>query len=142
MRPRQYHEINNFYTATVYEKGAEVVRMLKTLVGPEDFRAGMDLFFERHDGEATTIEAFLACFAEASGRDLAQFALWYEQAGTPALSVESRYDQAAGTLTLDISQRTPATPGETRKQAMHIPLRVGLVGPDGSDMPPADVSGM
>uniref|UniRef100_UPI003BAACCD2 aminopeptidase N n=1 Tax=Stappia sp. TaxID=1870903 RepID=UPI003BAACCD2 len=142
VRPRQYHEINNFYTATVYEKGAEVVRMLKTLVGPEDFRAGMDLFFERHDGDATTIEAFLACFAEASGRDLAQFALWYEQAGTPALSVESRYDQAAGTLTLDISQRTPATPGETRKQAMHIPLRVGLVGPDGSDMPPADVSGM
>ena len=141
VRPRQYHEINNFYTATVYEKGAEVVRMLKTLVGLHDFRTGMDLFFDRHDGEATTIEAFLACFAEASGRDLSQFALWYEQAGTPALSVESSFDDKTGTLTLDISQRTPATPGETRKQAMHIPLRVGLVGPDGDDMEAADVSG-
>jgi aminopeptidase N len=141
VRPRQYHEINNFYTATVYEKGAEVVRMLKTVVGDESFRAGMDLFFERHDGEATTIEAFLACFAEASGRDLSQFALWYEQAGTPALSVESSFDETTGTLTLDISQRTPATPGETRKQPMHIPLRIGLVGPDGADMEIAGVEG-
>ncbi|TIU44787.1 MAG: aminopeptidase N, partial [Mesorhizobium sp.] len=89
VRPRRYREINNFYTATVYEKGSEVVRMIRTILGPELFRAGMDLYFERHDGEAATIEDFLKVFEDVSGRDLAQFALWYHQAGTPNLTVSS-----------------------------------------------------
>ena len=90
--PRLYHEINNFYTATVYEKGAEVVRMLKTLLGPEMFRQGMDLYFTRHDGEAATIEQFVQCFADVSRADLAQFMLWYSQAGTPEVVVTGGYD--------------------------------------------------
>lgn len=141
VRPRLYHEINNFYTATVYEKGSEVVRMLKTVVGDDAFRDGMDLYFDRHDGEATTIEAFLACFAEASGRDLSRFALWYEQAGTPTLTVSSTHDAAAGTLTLAVEQRTAPTPGQTAKQPLHIPLRLGLVAGDGRDLTPETVTG-
>ena len=102
VRPRRYREINNFYTATVYEKGSEVVRMIRTILGTEAFRAGMDLYFDRHDGEAATIEDFLKAFEDASGRDLSQFALWYHQAGTPHLAVTSRYDAAAKELTIDI----------------------------------------
>ena len=135
VRPETYREINNFYTATVYEKGAEVVRMLKTLLGAEGFRAGMDLYFERQDGKAATIEEFLAAFAEATGRDLSQFALWYRQSGTPTLRVASTYDAAAGTLRLDVAQELAPTPGQSEKLPMVIPLALGLVGPDGADLP-------
>ncbi|WP_349360104.1 aminopeptidase N [Stappia sp.] len=141
VRPRLYHEINNFYTATVYEKGAEVVRMLKTLIGADAFRKGMDLFFARHDGEATTVEAFLACFAEASGQDLSQFARWYDQAGTPGLHVTRDYDADERRLTLTVRQHTPPTPQQSAKQPMHIPLRVALIGEDGQRLEPQAVSG-
>ncbi|MFG1400348.1 aminopeptidase N [Xanthobacter sediminis] len=135
VRPQTYREINNFYTATVYEKGAEVVRMLKTLLGEDGFRSGMDLYFQRHDGEAATIEDFVASFADATGRDLTQFSLWYEQSGTPVVSVTGTYDAAARTYQLDVSQSVPPTPGQPTKQPMVIPLVVGLVGPDGKDLP-------
>lgn len=135
VRPETYREINNFYTATVYEKGAEVVRMLKTLLGEAGFRAGMDLYFARHDGDAATIEDFLACFRDATGRDLDQFSLWYSQSGTPRIEVEGTFDAAQGTLTLDVRQSTPPTPGQPEKKPLHIPLALGLVGPDGADLP-------
>ena len=134
VRPRRYREINNFYTATVYEKGSEVVRMIRTILGAEAFRAGMDLYFERHDGEAATVEDFLKVFEDASGHDLSQFALWYHQAGTPNLTVASSYDQSSRQFTLEIEQSVPPTPHESRKRLMHIPLAFGLVGPDGRDM--------
>ena len=135
VRPRLYHEINNFYTATVYEKGAEVVRMLKALLGPETFRQGMDLYFTRHDGEAATIEQFVQCFADVSGADLAQFMLWYSQAGTPELVATGGYDADARTYRLDVAQTVPPTPGQPTKEAMVIPLAIGLVGRDGRDLP-------
>ena len=135
VRPRLYHEINNFYTATVYEKGAEVVRMLKALLGPETFREGMDLYFTRHDGEAATIEQFVQCFADVSRADLAQFMLWYSQAGTPELVATGGYDADAKTYRLDVAQTVPPTPGQPTKEAMVIPLAIGLVGRDGRDLP-------
>ncbi|TSJ62206.1 aminopeptidase N [Starkeya sp. 3C] len=135
VRPSTYREINNFYTATVYEKGAEVVRMLKTLLGEEGFRAGMDLYFDRHDGDAATVEDFLACFADANGIDLTQFALWYAQSGTPHLAVSGHWDAQARTYRLDVVQTLPPTPGQPEKQPMVIPLALGLVGPDGNDLP-------
>ncbi|MGA0561238.1 aminopeptidase N [Ancylobacter sp. VNQ12] len=135
VRPTAYREINNFYTATVYEKGAEVVRMLKTLLGEEGFRAGMDLYFDRHDGQAATIEQFLACFADANGADLTQFALWYAQSGTPELDVRGTWDEATRSFRLDVEQKLPPTPGQSDKQPMVIPLALGLVGPDGTDLP-------
>ena len=135
VRPRLYHEINNFYTATVYEKGAEVVRMLKTLLGPETFRQGMDLYFTRHDGEAATIEQFVQCFADVSRADLAQFMLWYSQAGTPELVATGGYDADAKTYRLDVAQTVPPTPGQPTKEPMAIPLAIGLVGRDGRDLP-------
>lgn len=141
VRPRRYREINNFYTATVYEKGSEVVRMIRTILGAELFRAGMDLYFERHDGEAATIEDFLKVFEDVSGRDLAQFALWYHQAGTPNLTVGSSYNAAAKTFTLEIEQSVPPTPSESRKRLMHIPLAFGLVGTDGKPVCWAAVDG-
>lgn len=131
VRPQVYREINNFYTPTVYEKGAELVRMLKTLLGPQDFRAGMDLYLQRCDGTAATIEEFLACVAEASGRDLSHFALWYEQAGTPKLSVSEHYDAAAATYRLAFTQTTPPTPGQPVKKPVVIPVLLGLVGRSG-----------
>ncbi|NBN62864.1 aminopeptidase N [Pannonibacter tanglangensis] len=134
VRPRAYREINNFYTATVYEKGAEVVRMLKTLLGAEDFAAGMALYIRRHDGDAATIEQFLACFAEAGGRDLEQFALWYEQAGTPRLEVTSAHDPDTATLSLTLTQSLGPTPGQASKLPMLIPVRLGLIGPEGADI--------
>ncbi len=134
VRPRRYREINNFYTATVYEKGSEVVRMIRTILGADAFRAGMDLYFKRHDGDAATIEDFLTVFADVSDRDLSQFALWYHQAGTPNVSVKANHNAATGELVLDIEQSSPPTPGESRKRLMHIPLAFGLVGPDGRDM--------
>ncbi|HEU4662179.1 MAG TPA: aminopeptidase N [Pseudolabrys sp.] len=135
VRPEIYREINNFYTTTVYEKGAEVVRMVKTLIGPEKFRAGMDLYFERHDGEAATVEQFIQCFADASGRDMTQFMRWYSQAGTPEVSITTTYDAAAKTLTLDCAQTLPPTPNQPTKEPMVIPLAIGLVGDDGRDLP-------
>ncbi|HEU5018064.1 MAG TPA: aminopeptidase N [Pseudolabrys sp.] len=135
VRPQAYKEINNFYTSTVYEKGAEVVRMVQTLVGPEQFRAGMDLYFERHDGEAATIEQFIQCFADASGRDMAQFMRWYNQAGTPEVTVSGRYDGARKTYLLECKQTVPPTPGQPDKEPMVIPLALGLVGKDGRDLP-------
>jgi aminopeptidase N len=135
VRPEVYKEINNFYTATVYEKGAEVVRMVQTLIGKEKFRAGMDLYFERHDGEAATIEQFIRCFADVSGRDFAQFMRWYNQAGTPQVTVHGRYDAADHSYTLECTQVVPPTPGQSVKQPMVIPLAFGLVGKDGRDLP-------
>ncbi|ODT72139.1 MAG: aminopeptidase N [Pelagibacterium sp. SCN 63-23] len=133
-RPDQYREINNFYTTTVYEKGAEVVRMLATLLGEAGFRKGMDLYFERHDGEATTIEAFLKVFEDASGRDLSRFGLWYTQAGTPQVNVTDSYDEASQTYRLTLVQKVEPTPGQTDKQPLLIPVRFGLIGPNGSPM--------
>ncbi len=131
VRPSSYLKIDNFYTATIYEKGAEVIRMLKRILGPEAFRAGMDLYFQRWDGHATTVEAFVECFAEASGRDLSAFFGWYEQAGTPGLTLESAYDEAAQTLDLTLSQVTAPTPGQPDKHALPIPVAVGLLDDDG-----------
>ena len=134
VRPRRYREINNFYTATVYEKGSEVVGMIRTILGNDDFRRGMDLYFERHDGEAATIEDFIKVFEDVSGRDLSQFSLWYHQAGTPNVTVSTSYDAGAGRFTVDLEQSVPPTPGEARKRLMHIPLAFALVGPDGNDI--------
>ena len=133
-RPTAYREINNFYTATVYEKGAEICRMLQTVLGRDGFRAGMDLYFKRHDGDAATIEDFLSCFADATGADLSQFALWYHQAGTPVVTVSHRYDASAERLTLHLHQDLPETPDRGPKKPMHIPIAFGLVGPDGQDL--------
>ncbi|MGX5846620.1 aminopeptidase N [Mesorhizobium sp. PL10] len=141
VRPRRYREINNFYTATVYEKGSEVVRMIRTILGAETFRAGMDLYFERHDGEAATIEDFLKVFEDASGRDLSQFALWYHQAGTPNLTVSSTHNPATHEFTLEIEQSVPPTPSESRKRLMHIPLAFGLVGAGGEPVAYGGVEG-
>jgi aminopeptidase N len=131
VRPEVYNEINNFYTATVYEKGAEVVRMLKILTGDAAFRAGMDLYFRRHDGEAVTIEDFLACFAGASGVDLGQFMLWYRQSGTPEVKASGFYDARTKTYRLDLRQGLPLTPGQSSREPMIIPIRLGLVGAQG-----------
>ncbi len=135
VRPEVYREINNFYTSTVYEKGAEVVRMILTLLGEEKFRAGMDLYFARHDGEAATVEQFVQCFADASGRDMTQFMRWYSQAGTPELSATGTYDTAKKTYRLEVAQTVPPTPNQPVKQPMVIPLVVGLVGKNGKDLP-------
>ncbi|MBL8446703.1 MAG: aminopeptidase N [Zoogloeaceae bacterium] len=135
IRPDSYEEINNFYTATVYEKGAEVIRMLHTLLGPEGFRNGMDLYFSYHDGQAVTCDDFVACMAEANGVDLDAFLGWYSQAGTPRLAASGTWDDASGTFTLNLSQRTPPTPGQPDKLALPIPVAVGLIGPDGADLP-------
>jgi aminopeptidase N len=135
VRPTLYHEINNFYTATVYQKGAEVVRMIKTLLGAQAFRAGMDLYFTRHDGQAATVEQFVQCFADVSGRDMSQFMRWYSQAGTPEIKVAPHYDSAARSLRLDVAQIVPATPGQPNKEPMTVPLALGLVGRNGDDLP-------
>ncbi|MBB3215541.1 aminopeptidase N [Ochrobactrum sp. RC6B] len=141
VRPREYREINNFYTATVYEKGSEVVRMIRTIIGPDLFRKGMDLYFERHDGDAATIEDFVKVFADVSGQDFSQFALWYDQAGTPKVEAAFAYDAAKETYTIELSQSLGATPGQSVKKPMHIPIAFGLVGPDGKDMVPASIEG-
>ncbi len=135
VRPEVYREISNFYTSTIYEKGAEVVRMLKTVLGPEHFRAGMDLYFQRHDGRAATVDEFVACFADAAQADLTQFMLWYRQAGTPELMVQGNHDASTKTLTLEVTQMVPPTPGQPVKDPMVIPLVVGLLGSDGRDRP-------
>jgi aminopeptidase N len=135
VRPETYKEINNFYTTTIYEKGAEVVRMVQTLVGQEKFRVGMDLYFARHDGEAATVEQFIQCFADASGHDLTQFMRWYSQAGTPEVTVSGKFDAARKTYILECKQAVPPTPGQTVKEPMVIPLSLGLVGRNGHDLP-------
>lgn len=132
VRPSEYSEINNFYTATVYDKGAEIVRMLATLLGREGFRRGMDLYFERHDGQAVTVEDFLAALGDANGRDLAPWLVWYTQAGTPQLRVDGSYDASECRFNLQISQQIAATPGQEHKQPLPIPLALALFDRDGS----------
>jgi aminopeptidase N len=141
VRPTKFREINNFYTTTVYEKGSEVTRMIATILGRDGFKKGMDLYFERHDGEAATVEDFVKSFEDANGRDLTQFSLWYHQAGTPQITVSSTYDAGAKTLSLSLEQMVPATPGQTAKEPMHIPLKFALIGENGSEASPAAVSG-
>ncbi|TFW23905.1 aminopeptidase N [Massilia arenosa] len=135
VRPDSFVEINNFYTVTVYEKGAEVVRMYQTLLGREGFRKGMDLYFQRHDEQAVTCDDFRAAMADANGRDLAQFERWYSQAGTPVVKAETRYDPVKKSFEITLSQSCPATPGQPKKQPFHIPVAVGLLGAKGNDLP-------
>ena len=135
VRPQSYMEISNFYTATVYEKGAEVVRMIHTLIGPRAFRRGMDVYFQRHDGQAVTCDEFVDAMAEGSGFDFAQFKRWYDQAGTPRLDVTGDYDAAAKRYTLTVKQWTPPTPGQPEKLPLAFPLAVGLIAPDGAEIP-------
>ncbi len=135
VRPASYMEINNFYTATVYEKGAEVIGMYQTLLGKDGFRKGMDLYFQRHDGQAVTCDDFLAAMADANGADLEQFKLWYSQAGTPEVHVSGTYDNARQSYELRLSQVLPATPDGVAKQAMRIPVAIGLLDADGNDLP-------
>jgi aminopeptidase N len=134
VQPDSYMEINNFYTLTVYEKGSEVVGMIRTLLGPATFRKGSDLYFDRHDGQAVTIEEFVCAMEDASGRDLTQFRRWYKQSGTPVLKVSSTHNAEAQTLTLDFEQSCPETPGQSEKQPFVIPVKLGLVGADGTDL--------
>ncbi|GGI84384.1 aminopeptidase N [Legionella impletisoli] len=133
VRPESYQEINNFYTATVYNKGAEVIRMQHTLLGDEGFRRGMDLYFKRHDGQAVTIDDFVAAMEDANEVDLTQFKLWYSQAGTPEVKVKSSYD--AGTLRLQIDQTCRPTPESQEKKPFHIPIRVALFDSNGQALP-------
>jgi aminopeptidase N len=135
VQPQSYIEINNFYTATVYEKGAQVIGMLKTLVGDDGYRKATDLYFDRHDGHAATVEDWVKCFEDANGRDLSQFRLWYRQAGTPVVEARASYDASARTYTLELSQFLAPTPGQPDKQPMHIPVRIGLVGASGKALP-------
>ncbi len=135
VRPESYHEINNFYTATVYEKGAEIVRMLATTLGPEGFRRGMDLYFARHDGEAVTCDDFRRALADANGVDLSAWARWYSQAGTPQLRAVTAHDAATQRFELTLAQRTPPTPGQAEKHPLPIPVRLSLYGPDGDPLP-------
>ncbi|MGO1160806.1 aminopeptidase N [Brucella pseudogrignonensis] len=141
VRPREYSEINNFYTATVYEKGSEVVRMIRTIIGPDLFRKGMDLYFERHDGDAATIEDFIKVFADVSGQDFSQFALWYDQSGTPKVETSFDFDAANETYTINFAQSLAPTPGQPVKKPMHIPVAFGLLGSDGKDIEASSVEG-
>jgi aminopeptidase N len=138
VRPASYQEISNFYTLTIYEKGAEVVRMLHTMLGEDLFRRGCDLYFSRHDGQAATCDDFVRCMQEVSGMDLGQFQLWYSQAGTPQVHVRVEDDRATQTTTLVLSQSTPKTPGQPLKQAMVIPLKLAFLSRDGSRIPHID----
>ncbi len=135
IRPNAYIEINNFYTLTVYEKGAEVVRMIHTLLGAKGFRKGSDLYFERHDGQAVTCDDFVNAMEAANTVDLSQFRRWYEQAGTPVLTVRQAYDPEAQTLTLTLNQHCPSTPDQAVKEPLHIPVTMGLINKDGSIAP-------
>ncbi len=135
VRPDSFVEINNFYTATIYIKGAEVVRMVHSLLGEERFQKGMQLYFERHDGQAVTCDDFRAAMADSSGVDLEQFESWYKQAGTPVVKVRGAYDARNKTYTLRFHQSTPDTPGQSDKSPHHMPVALGLVSQDGSDFP-------
>ena len=134
VRPESYLRIDNFYTPTVYNKGAELVRMIHTLVGTEGFRRGMDLYIQRHDNHAVTIEDFVAAMQDASGVDLGQFRRWYEQAGTPEITIEDRWDASTASYELIATQKIPPTPGQPEKLPMLIPLAMGLIGPDGVEL--------
>ncbi len=135
VRPDSYMEISNFYTVTIYEKGAEVVRMISLLLGPEKFRQGTDLYFERYDGQAVTTEDFVLAMEEASGTDLSQFRRWYSQAGTPVLDISGTYDSDTRCYTLSVKQHCPPSPGQPKKESFYIPLRVGLLGRNGEELP-------
>ena len=135
VRPDSYIEISNFYTVTIYNKGAELIRMLHTLLGDEGFKAGMRIYFERHDGQAVTTGDFVGAMEAASGMDLGQFRRWYTQAGTPVLTARGAYDAARSQYVLDIEQRTPPTPGQPEKLPLHVPVRVALLGEDGRNVP-------
>jgi aminopeptidase N len=135
VQPQSYLRIDNFYTATVYNKGAELIRMMHTLLGREAFRRGMDLYIRRHDNSAATIPDFIAAMQDASGIALAEFARWYHQAGTPEITVEDHYDPALRTFDLTVSQKTPPTPGQPVKQPVPIPVAMGLLGPNGAELP-------
>ena len=135
VQPASYIAIDNFYTATIYNKGAEVIRMMHTLLGKAAFRRGMDRYFARHDNQAVTIEDFVQAMQDASGIDLGPFRLWYHQAGTPEVSVTDVYDAPARRYTLTVTQRTPPTPGQPDKQPLVIPLAMGLLGGDGAALP-------
>ncbi|MBO3759516.1 aminopeptidase N [Ciceribacter sp. L1K22] len=141
VRPTKYREINNFYTTTVYEKGSEVTRMINTILGADGFKKGMDLYFERHDGDAATVEDFVKSFEDATSRDLKQFSLWYHQAGTPQITVSTTYDASAKTFTVSLEQMVPATPGQSTKEPMHIPLKFALLSDNGSEMSPGGIAG-
>ena len=134
IQPASYLEINNFYTVTVYNKGAEVIRMIHTLIGVGGFRKGMDLYFERNDGKAVTTDEFLKAMEEANNIDLKLFRNWYTQAGTPVVTVSENYDASSQTYSLELQQNTPATPGQEDKQAFHIPVRIGLMDKNGNDI--------
>lgn len=134
IRPDSFMEISNFYTLTIYEKGAEVVRMVHTLLGKKDFRAGSDLYFERHDGQAVTTDDFINAMQDASSKDLTQFKRWYSQAGTPLLKVTDAYDEDQQCYHLTVSQSCPATPGQPHKQPLHLPLLLGLIDAQGNDI--------
>lgn len=134
VRPDSYIEINNFYTATVYNKGSEVIRMMKTIIGDDAFRKGMDLYFSRNDGQAVTIEEFVKSMEDASGVDLGQFRLWYSQAGTPVLDVTDYYDESNKVYRLTIRQSCPPTPGQVEKQMFHIPIQIGLLDEQGKEI--------
>lgn len=134
IRPDNFIEISNFYTLTVYEKGAEIIRMQNTLLGPENYRKATDLYFDRFDGMAVTCDDFVKCMEDASGIDLSHFKLWYSQAGTPEITAIGEYDESARRYTLTLSQKVPPTPGQPDKKPMHIPVLIGLVGPNGDDI--------
>jgi len=137
VRPDSYIEISNFYTATVYNKGAEVIRMMATVLGPEKFRKGTDLYFERHDGEAATCDDFVKALEDGSGVELTSFKIWYSQAGTPKVRARIEHDPAAGTATLHLEQHEDPTPGQPVKQPMPIPLKTALIGEaSGSEIAP------
>ena len=136
VRPESFVEINNFYTSTIYEKGAEVIAMLKRLVGDADYARALDLYFARHDGQAATVEDWLAVFSDTTGRDLTQFKLWYSEAGTPRISVAEDWDAASGTFRLTLGQTNPPTPGQPDKAAKLIPIAVGLLNPNGDEVVP------
>ena len=135
VRPESYVEINNYYTATVYDKGAEVIRMYERLLGKETFIKGNQLYFERHDGQAVTIDDYAKCMEDVSGKDLTLFKRWYSQAGTPTVYAEGKYDGKAKTYTLTLRQETKPTPNQPEKLPFVIPLGIGLIGKDGKDMP-------
>ncbi len=141
VRPRAYQEISNFYTPTVYEKGAEVIRMLKMVLGDAGFQSGMKMYFSRHDGQAATIEQFIKCFSDVTNIDLTQFSLWYEQAGTPIVTVKEQWDSDSNSYRLNLEQSIPDTPGQTNKKPMVIPMQFGLVGPNGQDLDYQAVTG-
>ena len=140
VRPAAYQEINNFYTATVYQKGAELVRMLATLVGPEAYRKSTDLYFKRHDGRAAVVEDWLSSFEDAAGTDLTRFSRWYQQAGTPVVTVTEKFEKKPGRYTLNFEQNVPPTPGQSKKKPVPIPIRFGLINGEGDEVEPVTKS--